>query len=110
MDFFKKKEEKKTKTQEIEQERDSIKLNLAAKLYQIGFDESEVEQVLSVIQTAEEDINKIKKSLIGTNINPKGDPMEPLTEGVKKIKERQLLMQKEINELIENIKNKHQGN
>ncbi len=99
-----------SKTEEIMKQREDIKLNLAVKLYEAGFLDEEIETVLDIIKNAEDDIQKIKDSLIGTNINPEGDPVKPLYEGKEKIRERQIEMQKEINEAIIRFQKKHQTN
>lgn len=102
------KKDTQTQTEKIAQQRTDIKVELAAKLYQKGFSEDEVDIVLSIIETAENDIELIKKSLIGTNINPKGDPNKPLADGVEKIKQRQIEMQKELNETIAMFAKNHE--
>ena len=111
MDIFKKvgkkiglvKEEEKSRTEQIQEQRNDLKMTIAVKLYQCGCSEDEIERVLMIIQSAEDDIQIIKNSLIGTNINPKGDPNKPLHDGVEKIRQRQLEMQKELNEAIQNL-------
>ena len=80
-----KKGEPASKTEAIQEDRNNIKLNLAVKLYQKGCTDEEVEEVLAVIETAETDIQTIKNSLNGTNINPEGDPMKALQEGIEKM-------------------------
>ncbi|MBR5303374.1 MAG: hypothetical protein IKU37_00935 [Candidatus Gastranaerophilales bacterium] len=95
--------EEKSKTEIMQEKRDNLKLTIAVKLYEKGCSDSEIEQVLSIIQNAEDDIQIIKNSLIGTNINPQGDPNKPLHDGILKIRARQEEMQKELNEAIQNI-------
>ena len=99
--------EEKSKTEQIMEERNNIKLNLAVKLYKQGFSDDEIETILGIIESAEEDIQKIKDGLIGTNINPQGDPMEPLIKGKEAIRARQLQMQKDIQLAIEEFKKHH---
>ncbi|MBQ8636272.1 hypothetical protein IJX73_00615 [bacterium] len=112
MDIFEKvrkkfglqKEVTKNKTEEIMAQREEIKLNLAVKLYQKGCSDDDIQQVLSIIQSAEDDINVIKKGLIGTNINPdENDPMKPIKEGREAIRKRQLEMEVELREAIDKI-------
>lgn len=98
-----KEEEEKSKTEQINEQRQNLKLEIAVKLYQKGFDDEDIERVLAIIESAEADIQRIKNSLIGTNINPVGDPMEPLHNGVEEIRKIQAQMQKEINETIAQI-------
>ena len=99
------------KTEEIMKQRSDIKLNLAVKLYQQGFNDDEIEQVLNIIKNAEYDIQIIKNSLNGTNINPdlSKDPNAPLLNGIEKIRKRQLEMQKELNESIQKIMQTKKG-
>ena len=112
MDIFKKvgknfglaKEEKeKSQTEQMKEQRNNLKITIAAKLYERGCTDDEIEQVLSIIQSAEDDIQIIKNSLIGTNINPQGDPNKPLYDGIMKIRARQEEMQKELNEAIQKL-------
>ena len=99
--------DEKTSTEKIMDERNKIKLNLAVKLCEAGFSDDEVASVLGIIDSAEKDIQEIKDSLIGTNINPQGDPMQPLSSGVDRIRARQLQMQQEIQEAIAKISQKY---
>lgn len=93
----------KTQTEIINEQREDLKLSIAVKLYQRGCSDEEIEYILAIIQSAEDDIQIIKNSLIGTNINPKGDPNKPLYDGITKIRARQEEMQKELNEAIQKI-------
>ena len=92
-----------SKTEQIIKERLTLKAQLAMKLYKAGFDDGEVEQVLDVIQNAEDEVQVIKDSLVATNINPVGDPNQPLVDGSLKIRARYERMHKEINEMIQEI-------
>ena len=92
-----------SKTEQAMKERLTLKAQLAMKLYKAGFDDGEVEQVLDVIQNAEDEVQVIKDSLVGTNINPVGDPSQPLADGALKIRARYERMHKEINEMIQEI-------
>ena len=97
--------EEKSKTEEIMMQRENVKLDIAVKLYKIGCSDDEIECVLNIIKNAEDEIQVIKNSLIGTNINNEGDPLEPLVNGRNKIAERykamQIELQQEINRLLE---------
>ncbi len=114
MDIFEKigkkfgiiKEEEIGRAEQFAQRRNNLKLNLAVQMYQKGCTDEEIDEVLSIIQSAEDDIQIIKNSLIGTNINPEGDPGKPLYDGIDKIRKRQQEMQKELNEAIQRILNK----
>ena len=96
----------KTKTELIQEQRENLKLSIAVKLYQKGCSDEEIEHVLTIIQNAEDDIQIIKNSLIGTNINPQGDPNKPLHDGIEKIRTRQIELQKELQEAIQKLINK----
>ena len=100
-------EEGESKTEEIMEERENIKLDIAVKLYQIGCSDEEIDDVLSIIKTAEDEIQIIKDSLIGTNINPKGDPMQPIADGKKKIANRYKQMQTELQSAINELLKLH---
>lgn len=64
--FFK---EKKTKTEQINEDRDKIKNTMAANLQKIGFTKLEISEVVDIITVTESEIKILKDSLIGTNIN-----------------------------------------
>lgn len=113
MSFFKKIREKvglekkeKSKTEQMQEKRKNLKMTVAVKLYEKGCSDEEIEQVLSIIESAENDIQMIKNSLIGTNINPTGDPNKPLYDGIMKIREREAELQKELQEAIQKLLNK----
>ncbi len=96
MFFFNKKKEEKSKTEEINEQRNNIKLDIAVKLCKKGYSDEDIEDIIDIIERAEQDIQEIKNSLNGTNINPTGDPMEPLANGIDKIRKRQLEMEQEL--------------
>lgn len=100
------KEEEKSQTEIIEEKRQDLKFNLVKKLYEKGCSEEDIDRILMIIESAESDINRIKASLIGTNINPQGDPNKPLFDGVAKIRARQQEMQYELDEALKEIFNK----
>lgn len=100
------KEEEKSQTEIIEEKREDLKFTLVKKMYEKGCSEDDIDKVLMIIESAENDIQRIKTSLIGTNINPEGDPNKPLYDGVTKIRARQQEMQYELNEALKEILNK----
>ncbi len=57
------------KTDEIMDERSKIKMNMTKSLNSIGFSEDEIQEVLSILTKCEQDVQKIKDEMIGTNIN-----------------------------------------
>ena len=104
--------EEKSTTEQINEARNDLKLQIAVKLYNQGFSDEEIANVIGIIINAENEIKKIKDSLIGTNINPEEgkDPMKPLIDGQAKIREISLKMNDEVRELIKNYSLKHQQN
>lgn len=60
---------KKTKTEQIQEDRDKIKNTLDANLKKIGFTALEIKEVLDIVTITEANIQILKDSLIGTNIN-----------------------------------------
>lgn len=113
MGFFKKigkkigivKEE--NRTEEINEQRGNIKYEIAVKLQKKGFKEEDIKTVIGVIEKAENDIQNIKDSLIGTNINQEGDPNEKLHKGLEEIRTRQQQMQDEIQKTIQQLSEKY---
>ena len=57
------------KTEEINVERSKIMKYFALSLKSIGFSEDEINEVLSVLTKCEQDVQKVKDEMIGTNIN-----------------------------------------
>ena len=102
--------EEKSKTEEIMIQRENLKLDIAVKLYKIGCSDDEIECVLNIIKNAEDEIQVIKDSLIGTNINVEGDPMEPLAKGREKIANRYKAMQAELQQEITRLLEIHKSN
>ena len=60
---------KKTKTDEIIEERANLKVKIAQNLRNQGFGAGEINEVLNILKECEEEIQIIKDSMIGTNIN-----------------------------------------
>ena len=106
MNFFNKNnKEQPSRTEKINEDRKDMKLTLAVKLYNKGCSEDEVKEVLTIIENAENEIQIIKKNLVGTNISPdiNADVVKPLDEGVHKIRQIQKEMQEELNEALKRI-------
>ena len=57
------------KTEKIMQEREKIKNDMRTALSAINFSEDEIKEVLDILEKSQEEIQKHKDSLIGTNIN-----------------------------------------
>lgn len=57
------------KTEEIMDERAKIKVTMTKNLQSIGFNEDEIQEVLSILTKCEQDVQNIKDEMIGTNIN-----------------------------------------
>lgn len=60
---------KKSKEEEIKEERNDVKYTLEKKLKEIGFTESEIDEVFAIIEHAENKLRIKKDSLVGMNIN-----------------------------------------
>ena len=59
----------KTKTDEINEKRAELNKTISSNLKNSGFSNDEVNEVLDILKHCEEEIQMIKDSLIGTNIN-----------------------------------------
>ncbi|GBF22977.1 hypothetical protein tpqmel_0381 [Candidatus Gastranaerophilus sp. (ex Termes propinquus)] len=98
--------EEENQTEKLRQEREKIKKNLSNTLSAQGFTNIEVLRVINVIENAEREIQVIKDSLIGTNINnTDADPMKVLHDGRVKIHEREVRLGQEIKDMVEKIRN-----
>lgn len=94
--------EEKSTTEQIMEKRGDLKLNLAVKLYEQGFSDEEIENILQIIISAEDEINGIKKSLVGTNVNQEsGEELTLLNEGKAKIKAITLKMNEDLQNAIQ---------
>ncbi len=91
------------KTAEIMEEREGVKKTLANNLSNIGFSEEEIAEVLAIITKAEEDVQKQKDLLIGTNINNL-NPNPIMREIFGKIREIQLKSGEDMKAKIAEIK------
>ena len=91
------------KTAEIMEEREGVKKTLANNLSKIGFSEEEIAEVLAIITKAEEDVQKQKDLLIGTNINNL-NPNPIMREIFGKIREIQLKSGEDMKAKIAEIK------
>jgi len=60
---------RKTKTDEIIEQRSNLKIRIAQNLRNNGFSASEINEVMEILKQCEDEIQIIKDSLIGTNIN-----------------------------------------
>ena len=108
--FFKKKKEepKKTKTELIQNYKNMMMLKISKKLESKGCTYDEIQYVMSIIENAEKQIQMVKDGLIGTNINPQGDPGKPLYDGIQEIRRLQDEMTREVSQAIQEIlKNKN---
>lgn len=94
-------------TEKYRKEREAIKAGMFKTLRGIGFSEKEISEVSSIIDKAEVEIQKVKDSLIGTNINEgidKTDPMLPLIKGKEKIRALEIKMGQDIKDKVAQIK------
>ena len=108
MSFFKKLGEAlgiipENKTKEINKKRSEVKISMEANLKSIGFTDDEVNEVLDIITVAEDEIQKQKDLLIGTNINNHyfNESMRPIFAEIKRL---QLKMADDIRNKISEIK------
>lgn len=91
------------KTEQINKDRDKIKSDLEKILKTAGFTKLEIKEVLDVIILAEADIQLLKDSLIGTNIN-NSDPTPVMKKVMDEIRARQQEMAVDIKKKIQEIK------
>lgn len=92
-------------TEKARKQREQIKKNLVKTLEGQGFTNKDIARVMDVIDVAEGEIQAIKDSLIGTNINNEDpDPMKVLYDGKMKIREREIKMGQEIKDMVALIK------
>ena len=91
------------KTEEINKKRSEVKDSMEANLKSIGFTQEEVDEVLHIITVAEDEIQKQKDLLIGTNINNRyfNETMRPIFAEIKRL---QLKMADDIRNKISEIK------
>lgn len=94
--------DKKTKTDKILEKREKIKNQLAGKLEKLNFSETQIEDVIEIIDIAEAEIAKIKSNLNGTNIN-NPDPTPIMKAAFSEIKMRELQMGIDIRKKIDEI-------
>ena len=97
----------KTKTDEIKQERAKLKKEIAKKLKNSGFSSSEINEVLDILKKCEEEIQIIKDSLIGTNIN-NDKAVEITTDALNQIRNLELQAASEMREKIAEIRSRKQ--
>lgn len=109
MDLFKKFSREKTKTEEINDKRAQLKKQIAQNLKNIGFSAKEIDEVISILNKSEEEIQIEKDSLIGTNINNE-HTIEITNSTLAKIREMELLAAQEMRLKIMEIQQRKQNN
>lgn len=95
--------EEESKTEKLRKERDGIKKTLADNLKLLNFTENEIDEVIAVIEKAEEEIQKRKDELIGTNIN-NPNPNEIMKEIFQEIRDLEMQMGLDVKAKISEIK------
>lgn len=95
--------EEESKTEKLRKERDGIKKTLADNLKLLNFTESEIDEVIAVIEKTEDEIQKRKDELIGTNIN-NPNPNEIMKEIFQEIRDLEMQMGLEVKAKIAEIK------
>lgn len=83
-------------------ERDEIKSNIRTNLERLHFTKGEISEVFGIIDFSYKQIEDIKKSLIGSNINNEFDQME------KQMKKAQTDIKKITNMMVANLNQKVQ--
>lgn len=95
--------EEENKTEKIMNERSKLKNEMAQNLANIGFSQEEINEVLDIITKSEEDVQKIKDEMIGTNIN--NDFAVDVTRSMlSKVRERELQAAQDIKAKIAEIR------
>lgn len=91
------------KTAKIKKERSQIVQTMANNLANIGFTEEEINEVLVILEKSEEDVQKQKDLLIGTNINNDdvNSTMKPIFDEIRRL---QLKAASDIRQKIAEIK------
>lgn len=92
----------KNDTERILNERNKIKDQMSNKLRVLKFSQNEIDEVLDIIDLAEAKIEKIKVSLVGTNINT-DDPTPVMKAAFDEIKILQTKMAIDIRTKINEI-------
>jgi len=92
----------KTKTDEIMEKRAILKKQIAQNLKDKGFSASEINEVLDILKNCEEEIQIIKDSMIGTNIN-NPNVVEDTTNALNQIRNLELQAGSEMREKIAEI-------
>ena len=93
------------KTEEIMQERSKIMSEMENNLKKLGFDNNEVNEVIFILNKLERDKQKIKDSLIGTNINnPDKDQGMIIKDALAAMRKMELQAAAEVRQKIAEIK------
>ncbi len=98
----------KTKTDEIMEERAKLKKAISKNLQNHGFNGSEIKEVLEILKKCEEEIQVIKDSMIGTNINNER-AVEDTESALKQIRELELQAGIDMKEKIAQIKTRKEN-
>ena len=92
-----------SKTEKILEERSEIKLQMENNLRKLNFTTMEINQVLNLITVAERKIEKLKRGLIGSNIN-NDNPLPLQEKTLEEIREIQKQLQIDIKSKVEEIR------
>src|SRR3989339_1337492 len=104
MNIFKGNDEEKNKKipyDKILSERDKIKGEIKVTLTGLGLNPPEIDEVLSIVDVAQDKIEKLKESLIGTNINQ--DPTEIQKKVYQEIQQIMAFMNIDLKRKVEDI-------
>ncbi len=90
------------RTLQIAKERELIKEKMKDKLDKLGFNDTEINSVIQIIDITEAKISTLKSSLIGTNIN-NDDPTPIMAHVISQIKQLQIDMAEDIKKRVDEI-------
>lgn len=93
---------KKTKTDKINEDRVKVKQNLSEGLKKIGLTKMEIKEVLNIVDATETEIQDLKNSLLGKNIN-NPDAMAVLEKTKVEIRTLQEQMALDIKKKVQEI-------
>jgi hypothetical protein len=98
----------KSTTEKIQEDRNKIRKLLEDNLKKLNFTSIEIKEVQEIITIAEEDIQVLKDSLIGTNIN-NPDPTPIMNKVTNEIRTRQIQMSEDIKKKVQEIQKRKEA-
>ncbi len=98
----------KSTTEKIQEDRNKIRKLLEDNLKQLSFTTMEINEVQDIITVAEEDIQTLKDTLLGTNIN-NPDPTPIMNKVSNEIRARQQQMSIDIKNKVQEIQKRKEA-